>query len=61
VYNHVCLFFATGKEEEKTEKRKKLFHAGWFKGIQFRDYCNNSQGLMPVCFLKAAEKWEMEE
>ena len=25
------------------------------------DYCNNSQGLMPVCFLKAAEKWEMEE
>jgi hypothetical protein len=24
-------------------------------------YRNNSQGFKPVCFLKAAEKWEMEE
>lgn len=28
---------------------------------QLRFWKSNSHGLMPVCFLKAVEKWEIEE
>lgn len=33
----------------------------WFLAEDKAYLDSSSQGLMPVCFLKAVEKWEMEE
>lgn len=58
----VFQFGKTNDRNGKTINKKLLTMARSFNILQIKPYrSRSSQGFRPVCFLKAVEKWEIQE